>query len=397
MLPPLDRNVETIDYAGLVNKALPTAVLGHGPINCAFPANGAGEPIRLKWRPGKSAADDDGRPGFDATAETGEELATAGSCMTQTVDILLATSNGARFLPELLESIEGQTHRDWRLIVRDDGSTDCTLSIIEAFAQRHGDRVRVLRDGRGRLGACANFAAALEASDAPYFMFCDQDDVWLPEKIAGLLRSMREVEKRKGAETPTLVHSDLIVVDDELRVLHRSFWRYARLLNPSAPRRPARLIVRNFVIGCASIGNAALRRAALPIPSEAYMHDWWVALVAAILGKIAEHEVPTILYRQHQSNELGAQSRHLFGVISQFLRAPDAEVQRVRFYIKKSQQQASIFEKRYEKILSPQVRQILSEFSHLHDSTFWRRKSFLTRHDLWPDYWLPAAALWLFL
>jgi glycosyltransferase involved in cell wall biosynthesis len=319
--------------------------------------------------------------------------------MTPTVDILLATFNGARFLPELLESIEGQTHRDWRLIVRDDGSSDLSLSIIEAFAQRHSDRVQVLRDRHDRRGACANFAAVLEASDAPYFMFCDQDDVWLPEKIAGLLGLMRQVEKQQGAETPILLHSDLIVVDDELRVRHPSFWRYSRLLNPSAPRRPARLIFQNFVPGCASIGNAALRQAALPIPTEARMHDWWVALVAAILGEIAEHEVPTILYRQHQSNDVGAEPGHLSAAIARFIRSPGAAIQRVRLSIEKSQQQAAAFEKTYGGKINPQLRQMLSNFSDLPDSTLWQRKSFLFRYknDLWPHYWLHAAGLWWFL
>jgi glycosyltransferase involved in cell wall biosynthesis len=319
--------------------------------------------------------------------------------MTQTVDILLATFNGARFLPELLESIEGQTHGDWRLIVRDDGSTDLSASIIERFAQRHNDRVRVWRDGRERLGACANFAAVLEASDAPYFMFCDQDDVWLPEKIAGLLRSMQQVENRRGAETPILVHSDLIVVDDELHVLHPSFWRYSRLLDPSAPRRPARVVIQNFVTGCACIGNATLRRAALPIPAEARVHDCWVALVAAILGEIAEYEVPTILYRQHQSNDIGARPGHLSAIIARLIRSPMKTMQQVRRSVGTSQQQAAVFERIYGEKINPQRRQMLATFSGLGDSTLWQRKSFLFRykHDLWPDYWLHALALLWFL
>src|SRR6476619_5383592 len=142
--------------------------------------------------------------------------------MTPTVDVLLATFNGARFLPEQLESLERQTHSDWRLIVRDDGSTDRSVAIVNAFAERHRERVQVLFDNRGRLGSCGNFAALLEASDAPYFMFCDQDDWWLPHKIADLLSTLRAVAARRGAETPLLVHSDLILVDNELRVLHRS-------------------------------------------------------------------------------------------------------------------------------------------------------------------------------
>ena len=317
--------------------------------------------------------------------------------MTRVVDIVLATFNGARFLSEQLASIEAQTYRDWRLIVRDDGSTDGTPAIIEAFARRHGDRVRVLRDGRGRLGACANFAAVLEASDAPYFMFCDQDDVWLPEKIADLLRSLHEIERQQDGATPILVHSDLIVVNEELRVLHPSFWRYARLLNPAAPRRPAGPILRNFVIGCASIGNAALRQAALPIPAEAVMHDWWIALVAANLGKIVEHEGPTILYRQHSSNEVGAKSRHIFAVLSQILCAPSTAMEEVRLNIEKARRQAAAFEKIHKTALNPHLNVILAEFIHLPSSTFWKRKSFLIRYNAWPDYWLPSAALWLFL
>ncbi len=317
--------------------------------------------------------------------------------MTETIDILLATFNGARFLPELLRSIEAQTHADWRLIVRDDGSTDRSPAIIEQFAQRHGDKVRLLRDGRRQLGACGNFGALLEASDAPYFMFCDQDDVWLPEKIAALRHSLRQLEERRGSQTPLLVHSDLILVDAALRVLSQSYWRYARLLDPAARRSPARLMLRNYVTGCASIGNAALRRAALPVPHEAPMHDWWVALVAAVLGEIAEHEAPTILYRQHQSNVLGAHSRHPLALMRQFLRAPLAVAKRVRNDIEKAQLQAAACERAYRQSMPPEVSRTVAEFSQLRNRNFWRRKSFLPRYDLWPDYWLSSAICWWFL
>src|SRR5437763_17125550 len=99
-----------------------------------------------------------------------------------TVDILLATFNGAKYLPELLSSLEGQSRADWRLIVRDDLSSDASPAILDAFAERHAGRVDVLRDERGRLGSVANFAALMEVSAAPYFMFCDQDDIWLSSK-----------------------------------------------------------------------------------------------------------------------------------------------------------------------------------------------------------------------
>lgn len=319
------------------------------------------------------------------------------NCMTETVDILLATFNGARFLAEQLQSIEAQTHGNWQLIVRDDDSSDETLAILERFARRHSGQVHILRDGRGRLGVRGNFEALLEASDSPYFMFCDQDDVWLPEKIGWLLHSLLGLEERQGSGVPLLVHSDLIIVDETLRPLHKSYWRYARLIDSSARRPPARLMLRNYVTGCALIGNAALRRAALPFPREARIHDWWMALVAAVLGEIAEHEAPTVLYRQHQRNELGAQSRHPLALTSQFLRGPIAIVRRVQDDIQKAQQQAAACEKAYGRSIRPEISQAVVEFSQLRSRNFWRRKLFLPRYDLWPDYWLSSAICWWFL
>lgn len=317
--------------------------------------------------------------------------------MSETVDILLATFNGARFLREQLESIEAQSYRNWRLIVRDDGSSDRTAVIIAEFARRHGDRVRVLRDGRPRLGACANFAALLAASQARYFMFCDQDDVWLPDKMSGLLQTMHAVENRRGAEAPILVHSDLIVVDGGLRLRHRSFWRHARLLAPGAQRPAARLILRNFVTGCAAMGNAPLRQAALPIPAEAYMHDWWLALVAALLGEVAAHEAPTVLYRQHEHNKFGAESRDLFAILRQFLRAPVAQIERVRFFIRQGQKHAAALDRSFGGKINAELSAILAELRQLSEQSLWRRKSFLFRHRLWPDSWVASALLWWFI
>lgn len=317
--------------------------------------------------------------------------------MAAIVDILLATFNAGRFLPEQLASLEAQTHRDWRLIIRDDCSTDTTPLIIDAFAQRHNARVSILCDGSGRLGACGNFAALLEASDAPYFMFCDQDDVWLPEKISTLLNAMQEAEKRRGAATPILAHSDLTVVDNELRLVHPSFWRYGRLLDLPTQRPAIRLILRNYVTGCALIGNAALRRTALPIPPAAYMHDWWVAAVAAALGEIVDCAAPTVFYRQHLSNELGAQRRSLFGIVRQFSRDPYRATRQVGLHLKRAQQQAAGLLEMHSGELNPEILASLSDFSRLQVSCFSQRKTFLWRHRMWPDYWLSSLICWWFL
>lgn len=219
------------------------------------------------------------------------------------IDILLSTYNGGLYIKELLQSLFAQTYKEWRLIVRDDGSTDNTLDIVETYASKHHDRIVLLKDGKGRLGPCQSFAALLEYSPAPYIMFCDQDDVWLPNKIELTLKTTRELEA-KHKNTPILVHTDLKVVDERLNPLAESFWKYQHI-------NPARialnnLLIQNVATGCAMMLNMPLKKAALPIPSEAMLHDWWITLVAASSGRIEYINSPTMLYRQHGKNDTGA-------------------------------------------------------------------------------------------
>jgi glycosyltransferase involved in cell wall biosynthesis len=311
-----------------------------------------------------------------------------------TVDILLATFNGAKYLPELLQSLEDQTFTDWQLIIRDDGSTDDTRAIIESWTTILGDKVKVLLKDDEDHGACSNFAVLMAASKAPYFMLCDQDDVWLPNKIHELHKAARQAEELVGIDTPVLVHSDLIVVDNDLREIHSSFWRYQRLLSESTRNRGELLILQNYVTGCSTLGNSALRQAALPIPKQAVMHDWWLALVAANLGKLIDHPAPTVRYRQHGGNVLGAKPWSLKGVVERFLQNPQAAVQRTRSMIQKTQQQAEVFVRTYSARLNPRMAGIFTEYSELGSNSLWKRKTFLFRRKLWPGSLIRAASIW---
>ena len=100
--------------------------------------------------------------------------------MNDRIEILLATYNGERFLAEQLDSIIAQTHKNWWILARDDGSTDGTLALLKAYKVQLVDKMEILEDGRGNLGSVGNFSALMEASTAEYVAFCDQDDVWLP-------------------------------------------------------------------------------------------------------------------------------------------------------------------------------------------------------------------------
>ena len=305
------------------------------------------------------------------------------------IDILLATYKGARYLPDLLGSLAVQTEPDWRLIVRDDGSDDESLAVIETWAKEGGHRVVILSDG-ARLGAKGSFGRLLEASDAPYFMFCDQDDVWLPEKIESLLHEVRAAEKARPTGFPILVHSDLRVVAADLTELGPSFWatqrfRFTAVEGQKEVGLARSLVVQNIVTGCATLGNAALRDLATPIPDASVMHDWWVALVAGMFGEIRSLKEPTILYRQHGSNTIGARD---WGPVDVFRRAvsqPASAVARTRTWLEESRKQAKAFAERFGDRLDPATHDTLLAYASLGERSFLERKAFLLRSGVWPQ------------
>jgi glycosyltransferase involved in cell wall biosynthesis len=291
------------------------------------------------------------------------------------VDILLATYNGGRFLAEQLRSIERQTHAAWRVIARDDGSTDDTRAILADFRSRHPAAVELVEDDNSRLGATGNFHRLLQRSTAGYALFCDQDDVWHPTKIEKLLGLARKHEKEG---VPLLVHSDLEVVDQNLKLLAVSFWRY-QFINP-ANCQCSRLLVQNVVTGCACLFNAALRSAALPVPPEAIMHDWWLALVAASAGEIRWTGEATVRYRQHGTNDTGAKhwgSAYILGTAGEFFRRR-AFREKVLAY----QQQAAALIRREGLSIPENTRAVLQEFAVLHAQPYPRRMGVLLRHRI---------------
>lgn len=234
---------------------------------------------------------------------------------TAEVDILLSVYNGERFLLELLESLAAQTFKNFRLVVRDDGSTDSSLQIVERFA-KDAPFETVFPEIEGRFGAMGSFGKLMQVSSAPYVMFCDQDDVWLPEKVAKELDAIKILEAELGPGVPALVHCDLKVVDASLNPIAGSMWK-AQGLDALHRSRLPQALVQNSAVGCAMIANRALVEAASPIPPEARMHDAHLFIAAAALGGVKPLDEQLALYRQHGSNAVGFKDlssiRALFG------------------------------------------------------------------------------------
>lgn len=234
------------------------------------------------------------------------------------VDILLATFNGELFIEEQIQSILKQTFNDWILIVRDDGSSDRTREIIFRYSLKYPDKIINIQDGLPSGSAKNNFLSLLKHSKNKYVMFCDQDDIWLPNKIELCLKAM-QTEEQHYPSSPILIHSDLTVVNENGAIICASLYEMQNI-KMSYFNRIERLLVQNAITGCTMMINRALADMLSTIPNDAIMHDWWIALHAIIFGKIVYLKDSQILYRQHVSNTVGAKDTRSIAYITHQLR-----------------------------------------------------------------------------
>lgn len=217
------------------------------------------------------------------------------------IDILMATRNGGRFLPEQLDSLLQQTVKSFRVLIHDDGSSDNTQEIIRDYENRYPQKIHLMNDGICCGSAVKNFLHLTKYASAQYVMYCDQDDVWLPEKVEISLNSMKEAEARLGTDCPVLVFAAYRPVDAELRELKK----YGSTILRQNPVF-SRLLVENCVSGCVMMCNRALYSLLGEYEEAILMHDWWAALIAAAMGQIVYIPREVMLYRQHGGNSVGA-------------------------------------------------------------------------------------------
>lgn len=210
------------------------------------------------------------------------------------VQVLLSTFNGEKYLLALLDSLARQNFDNIDILVRDDGSKDGTRSLIQEYAQR-ARRLQFI--GGEHVGFVQSFfqLAARASATAHYYAFCDQDDVWQPDKIARAVALLAHC----APDAPTLYCSRQNLVDPELRPLGLS----------SLPCKP--LSFRNALVECPTVGctvvfNRALRQLLLrQMPQRAISHDWWLYMLASAFGKVIYDAEARILYRKHGANAVG--------------------------------------------------------------------------------------------
>ena len=224
-----------------------------------------------------------------------------GEAPNDLVVILLSVFNGARFLREQLTSLSAQTHRNWVLFWRDDGSNDESRRILLEFTEEVGaDRVIMLAHPVCRVGIALSYRSLLHAApeEAAFFAFCDQDDVWMPDKLARAVAHLRAFPSQQAG----LYCSRQVIVNKMLRPLR---------LSPIMRHLPGlrNALVQNIATGCTVVINQNARRHVLSVPvPKGSLHDQWAYLVvSAVGGKVFFDPIPSIFYRQHNANEVGNQ------------------------------------------------------------------------------------------
>ena len=217
--------------------------------------------------------------------------------MTRDIQVLLATYNGAQFVGQQLESLRAQTlAARMRVLVRDDGSTDDTVAIVRGFGP--GELAIDVIEG-ANIGVRASYLELMRAADdaCSFFFLCDQDDVWDEIKVEAAVSALTSYA---DADVPVLYGGRSVVVEVDLTPIG---------LTDEAPRGPSlhNALVENIVPGHTAAMNRALLRLArdtMP-PDKVFMHDCWLYLLAAALGRVVIDPVPHTQYRQHAGNDIG--------------------------------------------------------------------------------------------
>lgn len=219
------------------------------------------------------------------------------------IAILLATYNGERYLKDQIESLIQQSYKEWTLYIHDDGSTDQTTTIIKSYCDKYSN-IYFYNDTESHRGAANSFLWLLDKVTADYYMFCDQDDIWLPTKIEETLRRMKSLE-REYNNTPILVYSDLKVVDEHLNTISPSLWEYTKFIK--LINQQDLISIHNIVTGCTIMINNQVKKRTFPVSPLMSMHDSWLTLITIKnKGIVSPITKQLILYRQHSRNALGA-------------------------------------------------------------------------------------------
>lgn len=284
------------------------------------------------------------------------------------VNILMSTYNGEKFVAEQIESIQQQTFADWKLLIRDDGSTDKTCEIADEFAKKD-PRIQLIK--AENVGVIQSFYELVKAEEADFYFFADQDDYWLPEKLEIILAQAQKHDNTK----PVMYYTDLKVTDKNLSVTSESM---IKSQSDHANTQLVQELTENTVTGGASMINHALGTL-WQTTNDIIMHDWYLAVLASAVGELVYIDQPTHLYRQHESNVLGA--RTLSKRMKKWLH-PNLWFEKYWWLISSSQKQAEKLLTEQENLLTESNKQLIKAYVSILEQPKAKRHEILEKFNL---------------
>lgn len=221
------------------------------------------------------------------------------------VNILMATYNGEKYIETQILSIIWQSFKDWKLIIHDDGSTDDTVKIIKKWSELD-NRIVLIEDGKKFKNAAANFMHLLQFAEAPFIMFCDQDDIWFENKISLMLH---EIKNKDNSKIQIVYSSSYIWTENNIS---------NEILPVFKPKRLNDFLFLNAgVNGCFAIFNEQTLEIMKQQPIHQAMHDHILQLIGIIYGEISYVPEVLMLYRRHIETVTIAPTKNIFYRITQ--------------------------------------------------------------------------------
>ena len=314
------------------------------------------------------------------------------------IDIVCSARDAAPFIQQTLESVQAQTHRDWRLWFRDDASSDGTAEIVRAAAV-HDPRISLLHAGAPNLGVNGGYAWLLDhLPPTTRWVACiDADDLWDPSRLAHTLEVARRATAQIGDARPLLIHSDAQLIDAQNRLIAPSYW--TRMGLQPEPTDLARLVIQNVATNSTLLFNRALLERLRPMPALGPSSpDWWIALTAAAFGELIAIHTPLMGYRQHATNDVGATEGPVRGPKDALRRLGrfHAVAPRVRRDLDKLCRQARAFAERHREDLPPEMVHWLERLGGIPEAPWLVRKILIARYRLRQEHgWLRnLGVLW---
>ena len=224
--------------------------------------------------------------------------------------ILLASYNGEKYISEQLDSIINQTYKNWELIIRDDGSKDETVTILNKY-EKKDERIKVLRDDKGNLGFLKNFEELLYNAKEEFVLFSDQDDFWLKNKLEKFVEKIRDLDE-KVLSKPLLIHCNSLVCDDKLEIIKEEF-----IDSKIAKKTNSNIYFFEYIVqGSTSMVNKKMIKESLPFLKNVTLHDRYFHLLSQFLGTRVFIDESLVKYRQHERNEIGANRSIIKNIMS---------------------------------------------------------------------------------